>query len=122
MGFVEAVKTCFQKYVTFEGRAARPEYWWFILFCIVGGIVTSIFGQTLNAIFQLATLVPCVAVGARRLHDIGKSGWFQLLWFVPIIGWGILIWWACQPGTGPNAYGTSADANIDQQALPPGAV
>ena len=123
MDFVTAVKTCFNNYVKFEGRASRPEFWWFMLFCLVGGMVAGIFGRTLNGLFNLVVLLPSLAVGARRLHDINKSAWFLLLWLVPVVGWVILIWWACQPGTdGPNTYGGDAPAPGEQQALPPGAV
>ena len=110
---LDAVKTCFRKYVDFTGRARRPEFWWFALFSFVVGIVAGMIGQWLNSLVSLALLLPSLAVGTRRLHDIGKSGWFQLLWFIPIIGWAILIYWFVQPTGGPNQYGgveTSPDA------------
>jgi uncharacterized membrane protein YhaH (DUF805 family) len=115
MGFGQAISTCFANYFNFQSRAARPEYWYFALFVIVVSILTAIadfvaFGATeigpINGLFSLATLFPSLAVGARRLHDIGRSGWFLLLILLPIIGWIVLIYWACQPGSpGPNAYG-----------------
>ena len=103
--FMNAVKTCFNKYTEFKGRAARPEFWWFALFYAVVMIVAGIFGKALQGLVWLGIIVPSLAVGARRLHDIGKTGWFQLLWFIPIIGWGILIYWLAQPTAPANQYG-----------------
>jgi uncharacterized membrane protein YhaH (DUF805 family) len=106
MGFTDAVKTCFRKYATFSGRASRPEYWWFALFVVLGGIVLSLvdlalFGTTvvetetsteirsngpLSAIFSLATLIPGLAVGWRRMHDTGRSGLYLLYPLIVMIG------------------------------------
>lgn len=93
MGFVTAIKTCFSKYVTFSGRARRPEYWWFFLFIILGSVIASfidgaIFGigtpqepptQVVSPLFSLATFLPMLAVGWRRMHDTGKPGWYLLI-------------------------------------------
>ena len=105
MTFSDAIRTCFRKYITFSGRASRPEYWWFVLFVIVGGIVASIIDGALfgyetvpvsetevqvetngpfAAIFSLATLLPILAVGWRRMHDTGRSGLYLLY---PILVW-----------------------------------
>jgi uncharacterized membrane protein YhaH (DUF805 family) len=120
MNFVEAVTTCLKKYATFEGRASRAEFWWFVLFTIIVGVLAgAIFRHWVQSILNLALFVPSIAVGARRLHDIGKSGWLQLLWLIPIIGWGILIYWAVQPSGTSNEHGQPAEA---APALPPGAV
>lgn len=108
MDFVTSVKTCLlEKYANFEGRASRPEYWWFVLFYfgvhLVGQII---FRNWIMGLVGLALFVPSIAVGARRLHDIGKSGWLQLLGLIPVFGWAILIYWAAQPGQhGSNAWG-----------------
>jgi uncharacterized membrane protein YhaH (DUF805 family) len=85
-----------EKYADFTGRAPRAEYWWYILGLIVVAIVISIvesvlglkgmilgFWGPLTALFMLATIVPSLAVGARRLHDTNRSGWWQLLFYVP---------------------------------------
>jgi len=111
MNFATAIKTCFAKYATFAGRARRPEYWYFSLFLGICGMATvmldmfifptSKFGP-LTLIFQLAVLLPHIAVTARRLHDIDKSGWWLLLYLIPIIGFIILIIWMCKAGT-PSA-------------------
>ena len=102
----KAVKTCLTKYADFNGRAARPEFWWFVLAQFVVAFILNMVVPILGGLFSLAMLVPSLAAGARRLHDIGKSGWLQLLGFIPIVGWIILIYWAAQPGEpGSNAYG-----------------
>ena len=106
VGMVEAVKTVLRKYATFSGRARRPEYWWFYLAYILTDIVLStvdviLFSSeygVLSPILNLGMLIPSLAVGARRLHDIGRSGWWQLLIFIPILGWIVLIWWWTRPG------------------------
>jgi uncharacterized membrane protein YhaH (DUF805 family) len=85
-----------------------------VLFCIIAGIVfwfigvviSHLGGAVLGWIFDLATIVPSIAVAARRLHDTDRTGWWQLLGFVPVIGWIILLVWLCQPGTaGGNRFG-----------------
>jgi len=117
MNFNAAVATCFRKYAVFSGRAPRSEYWWFTLFLLLAGfalgLADALFFLTpadqtgpLNTIFTLATLLPSLAVGARRLHDVDRTGWWLLLWLVPVLGWLILLWWTVQPGTrGPNRFG-----------------
>ena len=108
MDFVTSIKTCLmEKYANFEGRASRPEFWWFVLACFVINILGgAVFRGWIMSIVSLALFVPSIAVGSRRLHDIGKSGWLQLLWIIPVIGWAILIYWAAQPGQpASNAYG-----------------
>lgn len=121
MDFGQAIKTCFNKYATFTGRAGRSEFWWFVLFNLLATGAASIVGQRLESLVSLALLLPSLAVGARRLHDIGKSGWFQLLWAIPLIGWAILVYWAIQKSTaGPNEYGPLPDD--ERAALPPGAI
>lgn len=118
MTMTEAIKTVVvEKYYDFTGRARRSEFWQFILcYWIVDAVLTALgrhigFFNIISSIVALALLVPSLAVGARRLHDIGKSGWLQLFFFLPIIGWILLIvWWAkdSQPGSndfGPNPKG-----------------
>jgi uncharacterized membrane protein YhaH (DUF805 family) len=101
-----AVKACFAKYATITGRAARPEFWWFALFQAVVLTVLGYISLTLYSIAALALLLPGIAVGVRRLHDINKTGWLMLLGFIPVIGWILLIYWAVQPGDpGANQYG-----------------
>jgi len=78
-----AVKTCLAKYADFEGRASRPEYWWFLLVVLLGSAITSLISVRIYTLFTLVTLIPLLAVGARRLHDTNRSGWWQLLALVP---------------------------------------
>ncbi len=113
MTFTQSIKTCFSKYADFDGRAPRSEYWYFVLFLVLVNIflklVTAsdvLFNGVLPSLFGLATLLPAVAVTARRLHDTDRSGWWQLLNFIPIIGWLVLLVWLIRPGTkGKNRFG-----------------
>lgn len=106
MNFQDAVKLCFQKYADFNGRAKLPEFWWFFLFCFAGAVVLEFVGSYVSWAFSLATLIPSLAVGARRLHDTNKSGWFQLIWFIPILGWIAMIYLLVQPSdVADNQYG-----------------
>ena len=104
MNFGQAISTCMRNYANFTGRACRSEYWWFYLFTILISVASSVIGEaifydneirstSLHTIVSLAFFLPSLAVGCRRLHDIGKSGWFQLLYIIPIIGWIVLIIW-----------------------------
>jgi uncharacterized membrane protein YhaH (DUF805 family) len=119
MGLQEAISTCFSKYVDFQGRAARPEYWYWVLFIVVVAIILQVLGAIilgsqsgaggiLAGLFYLATLLPGLGVSVRRLHDTDRSGWFLLLGFIPIIGGLILLYFMVQPGTvGSNRFGNS---------------
>jgi len=104
MTFGESINTCFKKYATFDGRASRSEYWWFFLFTFLVSMATGIVSETLSGLFSLAVLLPSLAVGARRLHDTDRSGWFLLLWIIPIVGWIVLLIWFIQEGKEPNRY------------------
>jgi uncharacterized membrane protein YhaH (DUF805 family) len=104
MNFGQAISTCFAKYATFSGRASRPEFWWFFLFQILVSIVASMISEMLSGLASLALVLPSLAVGARRLHDIGKSGWWQLI-MLTVIGLLVLIYWWVQPtAEGGNEY------------------
>ena len=118
MNFTQSVNKCFNHYFDFSGRALRSEFWWFILFQWAGGITASIFDSVflgyaftsedlgpLTIIWHLVTCIPTFAVGARRLHDINKSGWWQLLVFT-IIGIILLVvWWATEGENKKNNHG-----------------
>jgi uncharacterized membrane protein YhaH (DUF805 family) len=97
MTFAESVRTCFSKYVDFNGVASRSEFWWFILFGFIVGVVLGAVSVTVANLFALAILLPQLAVGARRLHDVGRSGWWQLLVLIPIFGLIVLIVFWVQP-------------------------
>ena len=115
MDFMTAVKTCFNKYVTFAGRASRTEFWYFFLFVLIGNLITVVLDQAvfpgnmispLNSIFGLVTFLPGLAVSVRRLHDIDRSGWWLLIAFIPLIGVIVLIVWYCMAGgSGANRFG-----------------
>lgn len=117
MSFTQAVGSAFANFFTLSGRAARSEYWYFFLFSFLGsfalGLVDGlIFGASMNGlapistIFSLLVVIPGIALGFRRLHDIDKSGWWLLLNFVPVIGWLVLLYFLVKKGTdGGNSYG-----------------
>lgn len=107
MSFTEAVNTCFRKYVTFSGRASRPEYWWFVLFLVLGNVVAGIvdgvlFGSgevevtdtgftastngPIGSLFGLATFLPALAAAWRRMHDTGRSGLYVFYPLIAMIG------------------------------------
>jgi uncharacterized membrane protein YhaH (DUF805 family) len=117
--FQKAVKTCFTKYADFNGRAARPEFWWFFLLQFVAYLVASMVHGLLYLLVFLALLLPGIAVGARRMHDIGKSGWILLLGLIPLVGL-VLLYFAAQPGQlESNQYGPPP-APTGDPALAPG--
>tara|TARA_B100000029_G_C17585132_1_gene960918 strand:- start:2675 stop:3013 length:339 start_codon:yes stop_codon:yes gene_type:complete len=97
MSFQKSIEICFAKYATFSGKAGRSEYWWFFLFLILMGFALGIIDGILFAdltekwgtgpvglVWSLGTFVPSIAVGARRLHDTNRSGWWQLLYLTGI--------------------------------------
>ena len=108
-----AVIKALQPYFNFEGRARRSEYWWFVLANFCASIVLSFLGNLINfpwltSILSLALLIPSLGLTARRLHDIGKSGWLMLISIIPIVGAILLIIWCAKDGDPqPNQYGPS---------------
>lgn len=82
MDFSTSVKTCFNKFTKFEGRASRSEYWWFILFCwlidVVLGAIPYV-GWTAWVVITIGLLIPKTAVAYRRIQDTGKPGWLAFL-------------------------------------------
>ena len=126
MQFLEAIETCVvKKYCDFEGRASRSEFWWYTLgyvvvsyaWSFIMGLITgaSVMAgmdgnfqfsaiQLLSYIPSVALLLPTLGVGARRLHDIGKSGWWQLLYLI-CCGGLVLLYFFVQDSEGDNQYG-----------------
>ncbi|MBI3902888.1 MAG: DUF805 domain-containing protein [Nitrosomonadales bacterium] len=94
MTFAESIKTCFAKYTDFTGRASRSEYWWFFLFNLLLMIGLSLLNENIATVYVLATTLPGLAVNARRLHDTNRSGWWQLILLIPIVGLVILFFFA----------------------------
>lgn len=107
MSFADAIKVCFAKYTDFSGRAKRPEYWWFALFLFLASLVMNMAGDVVYVIFSLATIIPSLSAGTRRLHDTNRSGWWQLLWLIPIVGWIVMIVFLVQEGDmADNQFGS----------------
>ena len=132
MSFGQAVRSCLSKYATFDGRATRSEFWWFYLFTLIVSFVVLLPGYILmiagaaassgssspgvvfwlglvliiiGALASLALYIPFLAVGCRRLHDRGQSGWLQLLLLVPCGNIVLLVFWVMEGTPGDNAYG-----------------
>ena len=121
MNVMDAVKSVYSNYVGFQGRARRSEYWWWYLFYIIAYIIVvmvdqAVFGEPsiLSGLFVLANILPALAVGVRRLHDTGRSGWWLLIALIPLVGVIVLIIFYVQdsqPGVnkyGPNPKGVVA--------------
>src|SRR3954470_10390631 len=114
-----------KEYANFSGRARRTEFWMFMLFNAIASLIVSVLDTLIGTasvvstgssvsfspgllgwIYGLAVLFPTLAVGARRLHDTDKSGWWWLLWLIPLVGQIILIvFWALDGTPGANRYG-----------------
>ena len=115
MNFFEAIASGFRNYVNFSGRAQRSAYWYWALYTVVASFIGGIMDGTLfpnsdispiGTLVSLSLLLPSLAVGVRRLHDIDRSGWWLLISFVPFAGFVVLLVFFCQEGnSGPNQYG-----------------
>lgn len=120
-----------KNYAVFSGRARRKEYWMFVLFNIIFAVITAVLDNILgttfemhtaygsqglpygyiNLLYNLIVLIPGIAVSVRRLHDVGKSGWFLLIALIPLIGFIWLLVLFCTEGTpGANKYGEDPKA------------
>ena len=109
-----------KKYADFKGRSQRKEYWMFTLFNLLAFFVLSVIGgfqgdqaELLTGLYSLAVLLPSIAVTVRRLHDIGKSGWWALLMVVPLVGALVLAVFALQDSQPEaNEYGPNPKALV----------
>ena len=118
MEFTQSVKRNMTTgaYAQIAGRASRSEYWWFVLFTLIAsaaaGVLDVLFpGDLLQTLFSIAIFIPGIALGIRRMHDIGKSGWWLLIGLIPIIGWIVLIvWLATKSDAGSNQWGVTERA------------
>ena len=107
---MEYFTKAFNKYADFTGREGRKEYWMFILFYMIFYVVLSVIDSLigtvlLTSIYSLVLLVPSISIAARRLHDTGRSGWWQLIALLPLIGFIVLIVFLVQDSDGENEYG-----------------
>lgn len=109
MDFGTAIKTCFSKYGTFDGQASKGEFWYWFLFAFICGVVARVVDVfiigipvesygTAYLIGSVAFFLPSISVAARRLHDVGKSGWWQLIGLTGIGLIPLIIWWASDGG------------------------
>jgi uncharacterized membrane protein YhaH (DUF805 family) len=124
---MESYLKVLREYATFSGRARRREYWMFVLVNIIVAVALSLIdgvlfdgAMLLSGLYWLAILVPSLAVGVRRLHDTGRSGWWLLISLVPVVGGLVLFVFTVLDGDpGPNAYGPSPKQTV---VVPPPAV
>jgi uncharacterized membrane protein YhaH (DUF805 family) len=126
VSFQEAVQTVLtKKYADFSGRARRSEYWWWFVAYLIGaivvGIIDGIIGTSiLEFIYIIAVICPNLAVGVRRLHDTGKSGWWLLIGLIPLIGAIVLIVFFATDGDQlDNQYGPSPKGAGYNQGMTP---
>lgn len=110
VSFIDAVKLFFTRYTDFKGRSRRSEFWW-------ANLATSIVSSVLSTaipdfawIWSLAILIPGVAICIRRLHDIGKSGWWYLINLIPVVGQIIFLVFMCKDSTEDNQWGPNPKA------------
>ncbi|HEX4198452.1 MAG TPA: DUF805 domain-containing protein [Caulobacteraceae bacterium] len=135
MGFVQAITSGFRRYVDFNGRSSRSEYWYWILFYFLVSVAFGVLEQLaslagggpnaishiislLDNLVDLAFFLPTIAVAVRRLHDTDRSGWWYLIAFT-VIGLIPLIIWFCTRGTiGENRFGPDPLATAAPDARP----
>ncbi len=120
MSFSESIRICFTKYFDFSGRARRSEFWFFNFFALfsqyaydflfISQTELEIAGMAsvMSLLFSCFLLIPLLAVGSRRLHDIGRSGWLQLLMITVIGIIPLMIWWVMEGPDELNKYGEPA--------------
>jgi uncharacterized membrane protein YhaH (DUF805 family) len=114
-GFGEAVSNGFRHLFTYRGRASRSAFWWFVLFVVIADVIIGIVarlsrpaGIGLDIVVGIPNLLTGLSMAIRRLHDTDRSGWWWWLYFLPVIGWIVLLVFYLLPGTsGPNRYNTA---------------
>ncbi len=106
MTFGDSIKYCLTNYANFDGRAVRSEYWFFFLFVMLALLVTKWIAPGLFVLVALGLFIPSIAALTRRLHDLGRAGFYALLVFIPLVGWIIVLIWLCDEGDKtPNNFG-----------------
>ncbi|QAA23343.1 DUF805 domain-containing protein [Sporolactobacillus terrae] len=116
--YVDVIKN----YVGFSGRATRTEFWMFVLVNFFIAIFVELIDKFIlnglrvfSTLYNLAVLIPALAVGARRLHDIGKTGWWQLIGIIPVLGWIVLIVYFCTDTQDKeNSYGANPKESLQE--------
>jgi uncharacterized membrane protein YhaH (DUF805 family) len=96
MSFTEAVRDGFAHYATFDGRASRRAFWWWVLFALLVNVGANLTWRASDStlpllIVWLGLLLPNLSVSVRRLHDTNNTGWWILLYWVPVIGLLLLV-------------------------------
>ncbi|MCL1074483.1 DUF805 domain-containing protein [Shewanella dokdonensis] len=110
--FLEPIR----RYADFTGRTRRRNFWMYVLIYNIISLILSAIDVASNSnwlgiVYGLVLLLPSLAVTARRLHDTGRSGWWQLLWLIPIVGWIVVVVFLCQDSdAGDNEYGSNPKA------------
>lgn len=104
--FINAIRN----YADFSGRARRKEYWMFVLFYLIFYVLLSLVDKALGSyvftlVYSLVLLVPSISLATRRLHDTGRSGWWQLIVLIPLIGAIVLLVFYVQDSHDDNDYG-----------------
>jgi len=125
MSFTEAVRSVLRKYVQFSGRARRSEYWWWFLVYGVVYLVALVLDANANAgttaqlaaVVLLSLFLPTLAVSVRRLHDTGRSGWWMLMTFIPVVGTILLIVWLASDSDETNRYGENPESLLSLWGL-----
>ncbi|MGD9920438.1 MAG: DUF805 domain-containing protein [Pseudorhodoplanes sp.] len=114
MNFTEAIQSGFQNYANFKGRAQRSAFWFWNLFAFIVYVVATLLDQymldydgpgPIYGLCALALIIPSLAVGARRLHDIDRTGWWQLLSLTVVGTIVLIVWWVSRGQPGPNRFG-----------------
>ena len=100
-------------YFDFQGTSGRQEFWMFVLFNLLISLAIGIVGNIIHlpligGLYSLAVLLPALGIEVRRMHDVGKSGWWILVALIPILGWIYVIYLLAQPSATP--YGSTAAA------------
>lgn len=114
MQFQEAIRSGFRNYANFAGRAARSEYWYWVLFATLVNVVASILDlgifpysdiSPLSAIAGILLLLPGISVAVRRMHDMDRTGWWVLIALTIVGGLVLLVWFMFEGTKGPNRFG-----------------
>lgn len=115
--FIEIIKT---QYADFGGRTSRSEFWTYVLIYWIGALILSILDiRILTIFYEIILFVPSIAITARRLHDTDRSGWYQVLFLIPLVGWLILLFFLIDEGDmHANKFGEAPTTQTKEEASP----